>query len=238
MTEKLDNALDKALESALDKAGESDDQVIDADRTGVSDDGQDSDETDESSASEAARRQSRRLWLFAAAALVTVAIAGGAFGYVKYRNATNELAALHQAEADRAAAVQLAKDYAFKSLTYSYKDPDAFFRSVQDGVSPTLKDKYTNAVDLLKGIMLQAQVTSSGEILATEAIPQPGNVYQVVVSASQSTRNLQHPEPRVSLSLLQITVNKVGDKWQVTDIGPKAGTKAPDTGPIPPAPTP
>jgi Mce-associated membrane protein len=96
--------------------------------------------------------------------------------------------------------------------------------------------------------MLQAQVTSTGEVLATEAISQPGGVYQVVVSASQTTRNLQNPEPRVSIILLQITVNKVGDTWQISDIGPKTGSQAanaeqvptpkPGTAPVPPAPAP
>jgi Mce-associated membrane protein len=96
--------------------------------------------------------------------------------------------------------------------------------------------------------MLQAQVTSTGEVLATEAISQPGGVYQVVVSASQTTRNLQTPEPRVSIILLQITVNKVGDTWQISDIGPKTGSQAanaeqvptpkPGTAPVPPAPAP
>jgi Mce-associated membrane protein len=132
-------------------------------------------------------------------------------------------------------AAQVARDYALKSLTYSFEDPDAFFASVEEGVSPTLKDKYVNATDLLKGIMVQAQVTSSGEILATEVTPQPGQVYQVVVSAAQTTRNLQNPQPRVSIVLLQIIVNRINDTWQVSDIGPKTGSKPVD-GPLPPAP--
>ncbi len=58
----------------------------------------------------------------------------------------------------------------------------------------------------------------------------------VVVSASQKTRNLQHPQPRVSLILLQATLNKVDGRWQVSDIGPKTGTQAPDARAIPPGP--
>lgn len=178
---------------------------------------------------------SRRRWTLAAAVLAVVVIAGALSGYVKYTGVTDELAALRQADADRSTAEQLAKDYAMKSLTYSFEDPDAFFRAVEDGVSPTLKDKYVNARDLLKGVMLEAQVTSSGEVLATDATAQPGNVYQVVVSAAQTTRNVQNPTPRVSTILLQIIVNKVGDTWQVSDIGPKTGTRAPDASGLPPA---
>lgn len=178
--------------------------------------------------------RSRNPWRWLSAVLLVALIAVGAFGYVKFNGVNHELAASRQADADRATATQLAKDYALKSLTYSFEDPDAFFRSVEEGVSDALKDKYVNATDLLKGIMLQAQVTSSGEVLATDAIVQPGGVYQVVVSASQTTRNLQNPDPRVSTILLQITVNKVGDTWQISDIGPKTGSQAANADQIPP----
>ncbi|QLL07053.1 hypothetical protein [Mycobacterium vicinigordonae] len=156
--------------------------------------------------------------------IAAAVLAAGWFGFGKYRDACDELAALRGVSADRAAAAKLATDYALKSLTYTFEDPDAFFRNVEDDVSQALKDKYVNATELLKGIMLQAQVTSSGEVLATDAEAQPGQVYQVVVSAAQTTRNLQNPKPRVSVILLQITVSKVGDKWQVCDIGPKTGS--------------
>jgi Mce-associated membrane protein len=171
---------------------------------------------------------------------VRVVLAAGWLGIDKYRNVSAELAGVRQTEADRDTAAKLAHDYALKSLTYTFEDPDAFFRSVEDGVSQTLKDKYVNATELLKGIMTQAQVTSSGEVLATDAVSQPGQVYQVVVSAAQTTRNLQNPKSRVSVILLQVTVNKTSDKWQVSDIGPKTGSHpAPDSpaaldpGPIP-----
>jgi Mce-associated membrane protein len=176
-----------------------------------------------------------------AAVLVAAVLAAGVFGFMKYREVTGQLAQLRQQQADRDAVAQLAKEYALKSLTYSFEDPDAFFRSVEDGVSQQLKDKYVNASDLLKSIMLQAQVTSTGEVLATDPIAQPGGVYQVVVSAHQTTRNLQNPTPKVSIILLQVTVNKVGNAWQVSDIGPKTGSRPPieeqlpPTGPPPPA---
>ncbi|GAB7142182.1 hypothetical protein [Mycobacterium riyadhense] len=167
--------------------------------------------------------RSRKPWRWVAVVASAAAIGGGVFGFHEYSSVADELAALRRAESDRDAAAKLAKDYALKSLTYSFEDPDAFFRSVEGGVSQALKDKYVNATDILKGVMLQAQVTSTGEVLATDAVVQPGQVYQVVVSAAQTTRNLQNPKPRVSLILLQITVNKVGDGWQVSDIGPKTG---------------
>ncbi|SBS77217.1 conserved hypothetical protein [uncultured Mycobacterium sp.] len=175
--------------------------------------------------------KSRGLWV--AVVLVVLVLGGGAFGFIKYRQVSDQLAQLRQSEADRAAAAQLARDYAMKSLTYSFEDPDAFFHAVEDGVSQQLKDKYVNATDLLKAVMLQAQVSSTGEVLATDPVLQPDGSYEVVVSAHQTTRNLQNPTPKVSIILLRVTVNNVGNAWQVTDIGPKTGTKAPEEQQIP-----
>lgn len=170
------------------------------------------------------RQRSKSFWV--AVALAVVLVAGGVFGFLQYRDLSGQLAAARQTQADREAAAQLARDYAMKSLTYSFEDPDAFFRSVEDGVSQQLKDKYVNATDLLKAVMLQAQVSSTGEVLATDPVLQPDGSFEVVVSAHQTTRNLQNPTPKVSIILLRVTVNKVGNGWQVTDIGPKTGTKA------------
>lgn len=179
------------------------------------------------------RHWSRNRGLWVAVVLVVALIGGGAFGFVKYRQVSDQLTQLRQAQADREAAGQLARDYAMKSLTYSFEDPDAFFRAVEDGVSQQLKDKYVNATDLLKAVMLQAQVSSSGEVLATDPVLQPDGSYQVVVSAHQTTRNLQNPTPKVSIILLRVTVDKAGESWQVTDIGPKTGTKSAEEQQIP-----
>ncbi len=179
-------------------------------------------------------RRPRHPYRWVAAVAAAAVLAGGVFGFVKYREVTGQLAELRRDRADREAVAQLAKDYALKSLTYSFEDPDAFFRSVEDGVSQQLKDKYVNATDILKSIMLQAQVTSTGEVLATDPVAQPGGVYQVVVSAHQTTRNLQNPTPKVSIILLQVTVNRVGNAWQVADIGPKAGAHPPVEEQLPP----
>lgn len=185
------------------------------------------------SATAADRTRTRWLSVVAAALAAAAVIAGGVFGYLKYQSTADELTAMRQGEADRDTAAQLAKDYALKSLTYSYEDPDAFFRSVEEGVSPTLRDKFVNATGFLKSLMLQAQVSSTGEVVATAPVAQPGDVYEVVVSAYQTTRNLQNPEPRVSVMLLQVVVNKVGDSWQVSDIGPKPGSHTPAEGQAP-----
>lgn len=186
----------------------------------------------------------------AAVLIAALAITAGAvFGFIKYRSVAGELAALQQAQTDRDTAAQVARDYALKSLTYSYDDPDAFFRAVEDGVSADLKDKYIAVTDVLKQLIVDGQLTSTGEVLAAEATAQPGDSYHVVVSAAQTTRNLQRPTPRVSVILLQINIAKAGGNWQVSDIrranaggqatgGDQLPAPEPEPAPTPPAPKP
>ncbi len=221
---------DKKVDDTEDKAAGDDAAAADQARTKPA---ADDDARPKRSSKLLLRPNSPKRW--GAAVLVVAVLAGGAFGFMKYRQVTGQLAELRRQQADRDTVSQLAKDYALKSLTYSFEDPDAFFRSVEDGVSQQLKDKYVNASDLLKSVMLQAQVTSTGEVLAIDPVAQPGGVYQVVVSAHQTTRNLQNPTPKVSIILLQVTVNKVGNTWQVSDIGPKTGSHPPIEQQIPPA---
>lgn len=164
------------------------------------------------------RSRSPRLRIVAVALAVTGIVAGAVFGFIKYRGVSAELATLRAAQNDRDTVIQIARDYALKSLTYSSQDPDAFFRAVEDGVSQPLQDKYRDVADVLKQLIVDGQLTSTGEVQATDAVAQPGGVYQVVVAATQTTRNLQRPTPRASLILLQITVDNVDGTWQVSDI--------------------
>ncbi|EFV12266.1 hypothetical protein [Segniliparus rugosus] len=167
---------DSATESAEDDAAQ--DKASDDKQKKKSSDGaaKSEEEPKDKGPSRAARVkqrvQSGFSWRWAAAGAVIVALGGViVFGSFRYRDVTRDLAQVHQEQADRDKAAQMAKDYALKSLTYTWQDPDGFFKSVEDGVAPPLKDKYLNVAELLKGIMAQAKVESSGEILAADVTP-------------------------------------------------------------------
>lgn len=161
------------------------------------------------------------IWKWIAIGLLAFGIAGAVFGVWRYQSLSDTLSAVRAAETERTAAIDAASAYAMKSLTYSYEDPDGFFKNVKEDAAEPLKNKYSDAEKLLKAIMLQAQVTSKGEIIAADAVAQQNGIYQVVVTTRQTTRNVQNPEPRATTLVLQITVKKDGNGWQITDIGPK-----------------
>lgn len=161
------------------------------------------------------------IWKWITFGLLTLGIVGMILGGSQYQKLSDALAATRAGDTERTAATDAASAYAMKSLTYSFEDPDGFFKSVKENAAEPLKNKYSDAEKLLKAIMLQAQVTSKGEIIASDAVAQQNGIYQVVVTTRQTTRNVQNPEPRATTLVLQITVKKDGDGWQVTDIGPK-----------------
>ncbi|MFA4080665.1 hypothetical protein [Mycobacteroides salmoniphilum] len=161
------------------------------------------------------------IWKWFAIGLLALGILGAVLGVWQYQKLSDTLAAIRTSDTERIAATDAASAYAMKSLTYSYEDPTRFFKSVKEGAAEPLQSKYSDAEKLLKAIMLQAQVTSKGEIIASDAVAQQNGIYQVVVTTRQTTRNVQNPEPRATTLVLQITVKKDGDGWQVTDIGPK-----------------
>lgn len=161
------------------------------------------------------------IWKWIAIGLLVLGIVGAVLGVWQYQKLSNTLAATQSGDTERIAATDAASAYAMKSLTYSFEDPDGFFKNVKEGAAEPLKNKYSDAEKLLKAIMLQAQVTSKGEVIASDAVAQQNGIYQVVVTTRQTTRNVQNPEPRATTLVLQITVKKDGDGWQVTDIGPK-----------------
>ncbi|MFV8177141.1 hypothetical protein [Mycobacteroides chelonae] len=161
------------------------------------------------------------IWKWITFGLLALGIMGAVLGGWQYQKLSDALAATRAGDTERTAATDAASAYAMKSLTYSFEDPDGFFKNVKENAAEPLKNKYSDAEKLLKAIMLQAQVTSKGEIIAADAVAQQNGIYQVVVTTRQTTRNVQNPEPRATTLVLQITVKKDGDNWQVTDIGPK-----------------
>ncbi|MBB4852795.1 hypothetical protein HNP40_000161 [Mycobacteroides chelonae] len=161
------------------------------------------------------------IWKWITFGLLTLGIMGAIIGSWQYQKLSDALAATRSGDTERTAATDAASAYAMTSLTYSFEDPDGFFKNVKENAAEPLKNKYSDAEKLLKAIMLQAQVTSKGEIIASDAVAQQNGIYQVVVTTRQTTRNVQNPEPRATTLVLQVTVKKDGDGWQVTDIGPK-----------------
>ena len=164
---------------------------------------------------DAGRRSS--ILVAVAAILAIVAIFCG----IQWRSAANETAGLQAAAADKQHATELARDYVRRSLTYDYRNLDAFFAAVTDGAGDTLRDRYKQVRETLGKIMTESQVVASGSAVSAAVDSVTGDQFRVTVFAIQRTQNVQQQDPASVPNLLAVTVAKNGGAWQVTDYGPQ-----------------
>lgn len=118
-------------------------------------------------------------------------------------------------------AVNTATEYTARSLTYDYRNLDAFFQGVDQGASQSLQDRYDGVREALTAIMNESQVVATGEVLSAAIDSESGGEYKVAVFARQTTQNVQQPDPGKVPNLLLVTVTDQDGQWIVSDYGPK-----------------
>ena len=168
-----------------------------------------------------ATRGGRLTVVLAVVAVLAVIVA--ALAAWQWRSAAGALDAERAADADRAAAVDVARGYTERSLTYDHTNIDGFFAGVQEGTTDALRERFDGVREVLTQIMTDSQVVASGTVNAATVTAQDGNVYTVKVFATQTTQNLQQPEPGAVPTLLTVTVEKDGEQWLVSDYGADTG---------------
>ncbi|MBY6367185.1 hypothetical protein [Rhodococcoides corynebacterioides] len=167
-------------------------------------------------------RSGRRTTVLLAVVAVLAVLAAG-LAVWQWRSAAGALDAERAADADRAAAVDVARGYTERSLTYDHTNIDGFFAGVEEGTTDALRERFDGVREVLTQIMTDSQVVASGAVNAATVTAQDGGVYTVKVFATQTTQNLQQPEPGAVPTLLTVTVEKDGDRWLVSDYGADTG---------------
>ncbi|OZE32994.1 MULTISPECIES: hypothetical protein [unclassified Rhodococcus (in: high G+C Gram-positive bacteria)] len=164
-------------------------------------------------------RRRRIRWSVVGAAVPGVVLAV-VFG-VLWHSAAGDLAAERALEQDRQMALNTATEYTARSLTYDYRNLDAFFEGVDQGASQSLQDRYDGVREALTAIMNESQVVATGEVLSAAIDSESGGEYKVAVFAQQTTQNVQQPDPGNVPNLLLVTVTDQDGQWIVSDYGPK-----------------
>ncbi|OZC90752.1 hypothetical protein CH254_07520 [Rhodococcus sp. 06-412-2C] len=174
---------------------------------------------EKAAAPENSTRRRRIRWSVVAAAVPGIALAV-VFG-VLWRAAAGDLADERTHDQDRQMALNTATDYTARSLTYDYRNLDAFFEGVDQGASQSLQDRYDGVREALTAIMNESQVVATGEVLSAAIDSESGGEYKVAVFAQQTTQNVQQPDPGKVPNLLLVTVTDQDGQWIVSDYGPK-----------------
>jgi Mce-associated membrane protein len=180
-------------------------------------------EAKEADATDKAPRSRGRIVTVVAVVVAVIAVVAAVVAGLAWRSADSALTADRAAAADRQTAIDTARAYTERSLTYAHTDLDGFFAGVEDGTTDALKERFEGVRDVLSQIMTQSQVVASGKVNAATVTGQDGDTYTVSVFATQTTQNLQQPEPGAVPTLLTVTVQHDGDQWLVTDYGADTG---------------
>jgi Mce-associated membrane protein len=138
----------------------------------------------------------------------------------------DQLAVLQADAADKEKATEVARGYVTRSLTYNYNNVDPFLAAVREGAAEQLANKWKSVSDVVRQVIIQAQVVSSGESVR-EAVENGDNgSFKVTVFATQKVQNIQQPEPATMPILLNVSVIKKDGTFLVSDFGPQDGGNA------------
>ncbi|UNB54536.1 hypothetical protein [Mycolicibacterium sp. YH-1] len=152
---------------------------------------------------------------FALFPLMVVALVAGA-GYLKFR-----VGALTSAEQTRVQSVQAATETAIAMLSYSPDTAEATLHAAEDRLTGSFRDSYRSLIDQVvipgakqKAIATTATVPAAASITATER-------HATVMVFINQTIIVGSDAPTGTASAVEVTLDKVGDRWLVSGFDPK-----------------
>lgn len=163
--------------------------------------------------------QQRSRWsavaVFVALPLIAIGLAAAA-GYLKYRDG-----AVHGADTARAQSVQAATEATIAMLSYSPANVDAALHGAQDKLTGPFRDSYRSLVDsvVIPGAQ-QKKIAATATVPAAASITATDSHATVMVFVNQSII-VGADAPTDTASAVQVTLDKVDQRWLVSGFEPK-----------------
>jgi Mce-associated membrane protein len=143
-----------------------------------------------------------------------------AAGYVKFVGTTDEAT-----QTSGTAAIQAAKDSAVAMLSYRSDTVDRQLAAAEDRLTGPFRDSYTT---LTRTVVIpgarQQKISTVATVPAAASVSATENHAQVLLFIDQTvTAGGQDPKgaPEATKSTVLVTLDKVGDRWLVSDFQPK-----------------
>ena len=165
-------------------------------------------ETTSETTEPAARASKRRVGSAAvvSALLFTLLVAGlGFLGWRQYEQ--------YQVNAASEAALQAAKDYAVVLTTLDAKNIDDNYRKSLDGATGEFKDAYSQGATQLRQVLIDNKASGTGIVVAAAVKSATPDKVEVLMFVDQSITNAANPSPRIDRNRIDMTMEKVGDRW-------------------------
>ena len=177
------------------------------------DEGTTADTTHETAPSSQRRRWNRVLGI--ALLLAMIAAAAGGFGYLTWQT---KIAA--HTENARAQSVRAATDGTIAILTYRAETVDKELNAARDLLTGSFRDEYTKLINsvVIPGAK-QNRISATVSVPAVASITATPNHAVVLVFVNQTTLFSDTP-PSSTSSSVQVTVDKVDNRWLISQFEP------------------
>lgn len=119
----------------------------------------------------------------------------------------------HQLDAAREQALQAAKDYAVVLTTLDVTNIDANYRDTLAGATGKFKDDYSQGSSQMRQILIDNHASGTGIVVDAAVKSATPTRVEVLLFVDQSITNAANPSPRIDRNRIDMTMEKVGDRW-------------------------
>ncbi|SEA27403.1 MULTISPECIES: Mce associated membrane protein [unclassified Mycobacterium] len=157
---------------------------------------------------EPAAASKRRVGLAAVVCALLFTILVAALGFLGWRQYEQ-----YRVNAASDAALQAAKDYAVVLTTLDAKNIDENYRKSLDGSTGEFKDAYSQGATQLRQVLIDNKASGTGIVVAAAVKSATPDKVEVLLFVDQSITNANNPSPRIDRNRIDMTMEKVGDRW-------------------------
>jgi Mce-associated membrane protein len=164
-----------------------------------------SDVTDSADDGAERTKRPRTVVVLLTVSLIVIAAAAGFLGWRQYQQ--------YRLDQATATALQAAEDYAVVLTTLDAKNIDDNYRKSLDGATGEFKDAYSQGANQLRQVLIDNKASGTGVVVAAAVKSATPDKVEVLLFVDQSITNAQNPSPRIDRNRIDITMDKVGDRW-------------------------
>jgi Mce-associated membrane protein len=155
-----------------------------------------------------------RIVAYVALPLIALMLAGAA-GYLKWLDSS-----AHEAESAQAQSVQAAIDSTVAMLSYRPDNVEQTLAAARDRMTGAFRDSYTSLThDVVVPGAKQRQISAVATVPAAASVSATATHAVVLVFVNQATVIGNDP-PTDTASTVRVTMDKVGDRWLISQFDP------------------
>lgn len=137
----------------------------------------------------------------------------GALGFLGWRQYEQ-----YQVSQAGEAALRAAQDYALVLTTLDAKNIDDNYRKSLDGATGEFKDAYSQGANQLRQVLIDNKASGTGIVVAAAVKSATADKVEVLLFVDQSITNASNPSPRIDRNRIDMTMDKVGDRWLASKV--------------------